>query len=233
MKRINALAALSLCVLLAACAGMSESHYYSLMPSAGPLEAHGSDSSEVKRATGASQATPGYAISVDTVSVPEQVDRPQIVLTDPDSTQVTPLNAYLWASTLSEELRAALADDLSRRLNVIELPAKSVPASLGLWKVDMRVQRFESLYGRHAVLEATWRLRPVNISGRQALLCQVQVVVPVGEGVSSLVHGHQEALAAMSGLIASAIEGKAIQAMNASPAAESRAQVRVKGCARG
>ncbi len=226
MKRIHVLPVVALCSMLAACAGTTDSHYYSLMPLADTA------APQPSAAMGGQAARPGYAISVDAVHVPQQVDKPQIVLNDPDSAQVTPLNGYLWASTLSEELRAALADDLSRKLNVIEIPAKAAPEHLGLWKIDLRVQRFESLYGQRVLLDATWRLRPVNLPGRRAMFCRAEITVPVQGSMSALVSGHKQALGSMSGLIAAAIQGNAPRAEQAGPGADGE-QVRVLGCTQG
>jgi len=191
------LACAALAGTLAGCASAPASHYYSLMPKA------------VSSAPGqvdAASPQASYTISVGPVSVPDQVDRPQIVLTEPDSTQVTPLSGYLWAAKLSREVRDALADDLSRRLGALEVPPGSVTKGKGNWQVNVKIQRFDSYYGNRAVLDASWELAPHNVQGGRPGYCRARISVPVGEGVSALVQGHQNALWMLSGLIAGQIQ---------------------------
>ena len=198
--RMNRCARWIPCVLaigaLAACAGTPPSHYYSLMP----------DTVQPAQVHALAPAQHSYVVSVDPVSIPEQVDRPQIVLIEPDSAQVTPLSGYLWAAQLSEELRAALADDLSRRLGVLEIPHGQVPRGKGSWQIGVSVQRFDSYYGKQAVLDASWSATPHGVVKAKPAYCRARIAVPVGDGMSALVEGHKQALWTLSGLIAQHIE---------------------------
>lgn len=198
--------------LIAGCATPQPTHYYTLLPSFVASAAP----------TPAKNRVAPYAISVQTVQLPEQVDKPQIVITDPASTQVMPLNSSLWASPLSDEIRGALSDDLSRRLGVLDVSATGAPESLPIWKIALRVQRFESLYNQRAVLDATWLLTPVNQNGKATRLCRAQVQVPVGEGMSAMVAGHQQALQLLAGLMAEQLE-------TGRPVATSP-EIQLKGC---
>ncbi|HUH61141.1 MAG TPA: PqiC family protein [Candidimonas sp.] len=215
---------ISLCwaILAAALSGCASSpvQYYTLQPLADsqPVRRAGS-SAPVPKAGG-----PRYAVSVQHVSLPEQVDRPQIVVSDPDSAQVVPLNSALWASPLSDQIRRSLAEDLSRRLDVLDIPSGSAPDGLGIWKVIVRVQRFESIYGRHAGLDATWELVPSNLPGRKPIICRGETRVPVQTGMSAMVTGHREALRRLASVIAGQLPSGAAPA----PAAD----VVLKGCTR-
>src|SRR3546814_583190 len=162
--------------LLTACASTKPSHYYTLLPSV-PAQQTPAVNSPLR---------PDYAISVQAVQVPEQVDRPQIVVTDPQSTQVVPLNDSLWASPLSDEIGAALSDDLSRRLGVLDLGVGVAPESAPVWRVSLRVQRFESLYSQRALIDATWRLSPVHQPGKKTVICRAEARADVGKGMSAL-----------------------------------------------
>ncbi|MFW7341182.1 ABC-type transport auxiliary lipoprotein family protein [Pollutimonas sp. H1-120] len=198
--------------LLAACASGKPSHYYTLLPSA--------TAGHTTAVKGGAQ--PEYAISVQVVQVPEQVDRPQIVVSDPDSTQVMPLNSSLWASPLSDEIRNALSDDISRRLGVLDIAATGAPESLPVWRISVRVQRFDSLYGERALVDATWRLSPIRQPGKKTVLCRAEAQVAVGEGMSALVAGHQAALQKLGAAIASQLQG--------SQPADSGKGLTLKGC---
>jgi uncharacterized lipoprotein YmbA len=205
--------------VLAGCAS-SPVQYYTLQPSADPRTMVVEDSA----ASSPKPGGPRYAISVQHVSLPEQVDRPQIVVSDPDSAQVVPLNSALWASPLADQIRRSLAEDLSRRLGVLDIPSSSAPDGLGVWKVIVRVQRFESIYGRHAGLDATWEIVPSNLAGGKPVICRAETRVPVAQGMSAMVTGHREALRRLASLIASQLPTGAAPA----PAAN----VVLKGCTR-
>ncbi len=188
------LAAILATGMLAACAGPQPSHYYTLLPTA----------ADNIRAGG--NPAPKYAVIVDPVNLPEQVDRPQIILTDPQSAQVVPLNSSLWASPLRDELRRAVADDLYRRLGVLDLASTGLPDGLPAWRLFLDIQRFESLYNQQALIDASWQLTPVNQRGKKAVICRAQASVAVGEGMSSLVEGHRQALQLLSGLISTQLQ---------------------------
>lgn len=176
---------------LAACASPTR-QYYTLLPASTVTELVGNDG----------KTAPKFAISVQPVVLPEQVDRPQIVINDADAAQVTPLNSALWASPLSDEIRNALSNELSRQLGVLDIPSGGTPESLPVWRVNLRVQRFDSIYNQRAVLDATWRLTPIHQSGKKTMICRAEIQVPVEAGMSALVAGHQEALKKLATLIA-------------------------------
>jgi len=180
-----------LAVGLSACATPAR-HYYTLLPASTVTES-------VSRDT---RPSPKFAISVQPVVLPEQVDRPQIVISDADAAQVTPLNSALWASPLADEIRNALSYELSQQLGVLDVASGGTPESLPIWKVSLTVQRFDSLYNQRAVLDATWRLAPVHQSGKKTVICRAEVQVPVEAGMSALVAGHQEALKKLASVIA-------------------------------
>ncbi|GAB2898942.1 PqiC family protein [Paralcaligenes sp. KSB-10] len=201
--------ALSLLLLMGGCATPA-SRYYTLLPEARQAPAARSNS-----------APASYAISVQPVSVPAQVDRPQIVLGSKGSAEVTPLNNSLWAAPLSDEIRNALANDLSQRLGVIDIPARTVPKTLALWKIDFSVQRFDSIYQQGVVLDATWRLTPVNQRKRTPMICKAEVRLPASNGIPGLIQAHQAALHQLAAVIAAQIAGQTVPADTA---------LRMKGC---
>lgn len=207
MTATKALILALLCGALTACASKPASHYYSLTPQ---TPAPTADAGEAA----------GFAISVQPVAIPAQVDRPQIVLTDPASTQVMLLNNSLWSGPLDEAIRNTLARDLSDKLGTIDIPVAGAPPGQAFWKVSLLVQRFESVYGQRAVLEATWRLSPVNLAQGKPLACRAVLSAQVGEGMSALVAGHQQNLLDLSAIIAAQLQG-----------ADAGADSRVQSCA--
>src|SRR5690606_32052825 len=110
------------------------------------------------------------------------VDRPQIVLSQDNSAQVTLLNESQWAAPLAEEIRNALAQDISRRLGVLEVAKRDAPEGLPLWLLGVTIQRFDSVYAKRSVLEATWKQELNGLpSGKQRAVCRAAINVPVQE----------------------------------------------------
>jgi uncharacterized lipoprotein YmbA len=123
--------------------------------------------------------------------VPVQVDRPQFVLRSADGS-VTLLEGDRWIAPLGDEMRAALVEALSRRLGP--------PGAAGAWEVGLDVQRFESVPGRLARIDAAWSVR----RGDAVLRCLSTVQEPVGAGTVALAQGHRQALQALASTIAAA-----------------------------
>jgi hypothetical protein len=200
MMRVFKLMPMLSALLLAAGCASPVSHYYTLLPEAAP-------SGSVRTAP----IPPAYAISVQAVTVPAQVDRPQIVIGSPDSVALTPLNNSLWAAPLGSEIRQALAYDLTQRLGVLDVPAGVALKTQALWKISVIVHRFDSIYQQGVVIDASWRLTPVNQPKRTSLICQARVDVSAGPGIAALVQSHQKALHALAGVIAAQLSHRAIR----------------------
>lgn len=184
--------------LLAACAATPDSQYYTLSPQA------------AQAPVPAAASRLAYAISVQPVTIPAQVDKPQIVIaTRQEPSRLQPLNQSLWAAPLSDEIRHALADDLSRQLGVPDIPLGTQPGGLPVWRVDFTVNRFDSIYGQAVVLEATWRLTNTQRKQGHPLVCKGLARVAVQQGVPALVGGQQLALLRFARLMAQQISGQA------------------------
>lgn len=179
---------------LAACAS-APLHYYTLV-------APGTADVAAQQA-GEDAALP---FAVLPVSVPAQVDQPQLVVRD-GAQRVLLLNGERWIAPLADELRSALAADLARELgsqNTTGLPDSGAP---GL-RIKLEVQQFDSWPGSYALLAGTWSVRVVHGKGpnaaSQALTCASSVRVPVGAGYAALVQGHQRAIAMLAAKVATA-----------------------------
>lgn len=201
---------LALAAILAGCATAPQSQYYTLLAPA-------------ERVSIQDGQAP-FAIDVSAVQVPQQVDRPQIVLTHKDSAQVTLLNDSQWVAPLADEIRNALSRSLSAKLGALEIDSRVAPKDLPLWRLSVTVDRFESVYGDHARLESTWRQVPQNGAKGVTAVCSVAIEIPVGQGVAGLVAGHQRALDELAGLMAQKLQGR-------SPSPSAGASL--KGCVEG
>lgn len=151
------------------------------------------------------QAVPGpVSISIDAVTVPELVDRPQIVVRI-DPTQVSIEEYARWAEPLKSQITNVLAADLAQAL-----PGALV-AGYGQWAgvpqsfhLNVEVQSFESALGDTATLAALWTVRSPKkgspVSGRTIVHEPTN-----GPGYDALVDAHSRALSVMSREIAAVI----------------------------
>jgi len=155
-----------------------------------------------------SAATPNGAPSVQTavmveaVSVPPAVDQPQIVVqVAPNRVEVEEFNR--WDAPLGDSIARAVAGDLSVLLatpNVATAPlANFIPA----YTVTINVQRFESVKGEAALVDALWVVRSAGGNTRSGHTIAREA--PQGEDFQALAAAHSRAITKLSEDIAAAI----------------------------
>lgn len=145
-------------------------------------------------------ATADYRIDVLPVSIPAQDDQPQLVVRESDD-RVALLEGERWSAPLGDQIRAAVSDRLSRELGAVDVQGLPAARQGRVYRIKLDVRRFESVPGRYARLDVAWSVRAAGDTDR-ALACSGAFTEPVGHGYAALVHGHQQALAALSGQIA-------------------------------
>ena len=147
------------------------------------------------------------AVMVGPVSVPAAVDRPEFVVqTAPNRVEVDEFNR--WDAPLNDAIARAVAGDLVRLLGTPDVAAAPLANFDPAYRVTIDVQRFESVPGQSALVEAVWTVRRTaggeTRSGRTVAREAVQ-----GDGFDALAAAHSRALAKMSGDIAIAIRAEA------------------------
>jgi len=202
----------ALAAVLAGCAGSPPARYYTLVA---PVSA------EAPPAAGRS-----YMIDVVPVSVPGQVDQPQLMLRD-GAGQLVPYYSDRWSAALPDEFRSALSDVLTRELGVPDVQVVQPPPGTQVWRVQADVQRFDATLAGPIVLDATWRVRPVG--GERAegggLLCRTRVeTAAAAPTVASVVEAQQQAVRKLGRTIASAV------AANGTDARAAEDGVQLLGC---
>lgn len=131
-------------------------------------------------------------MQIERVAVPPQVDRTQMVIREGNSGLVI-LETEWWGATLSDELQSALVDQLS---------GSSSGRKLAL-RVD--VQRFDSVPGQYALMDAMWRLRAVGSEETNLLLsCRTTLQTPSGATIDELVVAHQNNVKRLAAAISQA-----------------------------
>ena len=147
-----------------------------------------------------------YSVAVGPVSVPEAVDRPQLVLRNAGN-EVTIAEQTRWAGPLKSEVPRVLAANLAQALGdayVSAYPQSTVSGADYVVVVD--IQRFESAPGEAATIEALWAVRAAKgkdgapRNGRSVVREPAQ-----GKDDDALVAAHSRALMSISRDIAEAV----------------------------
>jgi uncharacterized protein len=138
------------------------------------------------------------------VSVPELVDRPQIVVRAGDN-QVTIDEFARWADPLKNQIPRVVADDLGVVLNSTQVSVYPIGADpTAAWRVQIDVQRFDATLGEAATVDVLWSVAPPGkgspLTGRTRASERCS-----GPGYDALAAAYSRALATVSGDIAAAI----------------------------
>ncbi|HEX7339115.1 MAG TPA: PqiC family protein [Rhodanobacteraceae bacterium] len=163
-------------------------------------------------------APAAYAIAVVPVTIPAQVDRPQMVVREGD-TQVTPLEGERWIAPLGDEIRNALSADLTRQLGAQDVHAMAYPQGVPVYRISVAVTRFESVPGRYTALTATWDVRALD--GKKTVVsCTTRERQNVAAGYAALAAGHQRGLQSLASAIGGVVGQLASKGNAACPRAD-------------
>jgi uncharacterized lipoprotein YmbA len=191
--RIMPLFSIGLFVAVAAgCASSPPTHFYTL--------------SSTASADGSAALQGG--ILVGPVTVPSTVNQPQIVA------QLAPNRVEMedferWAAPLDESIGRAVAGDLAVLLGTPEVAVAPFANFVAAYRVTISVQRFESVPGDSALVEAVWTVRKgAAEDGTRSGRTVAREAAP-GKDYASLAAAHSRALAKLSADIAAAIRAMA------------------------
>lgn len=165
------------CLLLAACRS-DPIHFHTLTPALSSGAARGN----------------GGEIQIEALSVPPQVDRPQIVIRQGNS-GLAILETEWWAASLMDELRSALADQLANGNSQRKV------------SVRLDVQRFDSIPGQYGLIDVKWRLRRAGEGDSALVTCRSTLQTPSGPSIEELVLAQQNNVKRLASLISSAAAG--------------------------
>lgn len=173
----------TLCALTAGCAS-PPSQFYTLSATLAP-------------AASASPQAGAPSVSVGPVSIPAQVDRPQIVVSA-GANQVRLDETNRWAAPLQDNIARAVAANLGALLGTPRVTLfPQTGAADAAYRVLIEVQSFTSAPGEAATLDAVWTVR--RTQDGQAQTGRTSVREPVaGAGYADLAAAHSRALAALS-----------------------------------
>jgi len=192
-RRIAQLISIALAAVVAVGCSTAPSKFYSLS------------------STAAADGTPptAVAVMVGPVTIPASVDQPEFVVqVAANRVQVDEFNR--WVAPLGDAIARTVAGDLVVLLGTPEVASNQLANFVPDYRVTIDVQRFESVPGNAATLEAVWTVRKTVggeiRSGRTVAREPVQ-----GQSYDALAAAHSQALAQMSTDIATAIRAEAEQ----------------------
>lgn len=144
-----------------------------------------------------------YSIAVGPITLPEVVDRPQLVLRIGPN-EVTFVELHRWAGPLKSEIPRVIADNLAAYLNVRQVAA--YPQSAGdnaEYRVLVDVQRFDSTLGESVTIDALWTIKRQSDGASRTGRSTARE--SSGGNYDAMVAAHSRALATVSREIAEAI----------------------------
>jgi len=134
-------------------------------------------------------------VQIEALTVPPQVDRPQIVVRQ-GNTGMAILETDWWGASLVDELRSALLDQM-----INNNPQRRV-------SVRVEVQRFDSIPGQYGLLDVKWRLRSANGGApgdtNPMLNCRSTLQTPSGPSIDELVTAQQNNVRRLAAAISQA-----------------------------
>lgn len=149
-------------------------------------------------------------IALGPITLPEMLDRPQLVLRTNEH-RVAFTETHRWAGPLKTEISRVLTDNLAYLLkDRLVLPYPQQGTARADVRVSVDIQRFESILGKTATIDAVWTINRKN-GALQTNRTYVQEA-PADESYDALVAAHSRALMTVSQEIASAIQGGGVAA---------------------
>jgi uncharacterized protein len=180
-----------LLTLFAGCATSPGSKFYTLSPVQAVEQS-------VEQSSGGHSIT--IAIAIDPVTVPELVDRSQIV-TKLDANRVSIDEFARWAEPLKKQIPSVLAADLVRFIRGAIVSTYPQRVDDNAYRISIDVQAFDSLANGTVTLAVIWSVRSPkggeNVSGRSVVHESAG-----GPGYDALVKAHSRALASVASDIA-------------------------------
>jgi len=176
---------------LTGCGASAESRFYAL--------------SSTATAAGASSAS-ATKVLVGPVSIPATVDRPEMVVqVPPNGVEVEEFNR--WAAPLGDMISRTVATDLGGQLASSEITSQPLANFNPTYKVTISVQRFDSVKGQEAILEAVWTVQSTS-TGKSQSGSTVTHESTQGDSFEAIAAAHSRAVARLSSDIAVVIRSE-------------------------
>ena len=150
-------------------------------------------------------APANLAVLVGPISIPAGVDRPEFVVQD-GANKVDIEEFNRWSAPLNDSIAKVVAGDLSALLGTPDVATAPLANFNAAYRVTIDVQRFDSVRGQGAMLDAVWVVRKANGATRTGRTVAHETVQ--GDSFDALAAAHSRALARMSADIATVIRAE-------------------------
>ena len=185
-KRISLLLAVSF--LVSACGFSRPSTFYVLDNSSLP-----SESITLKSAD-------RILIGIEPVFIPNYLDKPQIIIRQPDSVTLTASEFHRWAEQLSDVFPRVLANSISEYMGYPAAKQINLNRDLFPYRLFVEVLRFDATFEKEAVLDTWWTI--MTNSGNVIYRTRSTLVEPAGDSYDSVVLSEQKLLKELGRTIA-------------------------------
>lgn len=148
------------------------------------------------------------SVEIMPVSLPELLDRPQVVLYA-EADRVRILEEDRWAASLQSEIRQSIGEKLRRRLGMIDLyhaPLNDGEPTKGeTYRIVVSVELLKVVPGRVAALQAGWVVRAIG--DNQRVVCRMIYRETLHDGsVDGAILAYQKTIDALGTRIAASIQ---------------------------
>jgi uncharacterized lipoprotein YmbA len=186
MRRVTSIAFVFLLVALVGACASPASRFYTLSAGATPAV-----------------TSSNLSVAVGPVSVPAEVDRPEIVVsTGPNQVRLEEFNR--WAAPLQNGIARVVAENLVAMLGTPRVSLSSQSSAEADYRAIIEVQGFDSAPSEAATLDAVWTVRRTRDGKSETGRTTVRETVQ-GSGYDALVAAHSRALARLSRDIADGV----------------------------
>ena len=189
MKPAMTLATASLAAVLLGCAS-PEPRYYSL--ASAPVAAP------------AAPVTQPIWIEVAPVRVPERLNRAQLVVADSTTGGVKMLDQSRWSSSLPDEFRDALSQQLQTKLGAVDTYQQGLAEVSPLYRVTTEVVRLDAEPGERAMATITWTVR--RQPDGKVLSGRTEADLPAPGQIGGVVAAYRQVVAATATDIAARVQ---------------------------
>lgn len=180
-------------VSISACQSLPADRFYTLSASEGTAPPH------------PVRETQAYSIAVGPATIPEMIDRPQLVVRRGQN-EVAVIDQHRWAEPLRTGIPRAIAAELRARLTDAQVMTSASSASRdATYRILLDIERFESNPGTGVTIHAVWRIR--QGTANVLVTRQSRIDEPVSsDGYDELVSAHGRALAEIGKQMADALQ---------------------------
>jgi uncharacterized lipoprotein YmbA len=148
-------------------------------------------------------------VEVLPVAIPERLDRDGVTLDGPPGGTLRLHDTDRWAAPLADEIRQIVDDALWRRLRAADsyrAPiAPGATAGLPLYRLSLRIERFDARPGSRAVVEGSWSAR--RLPAGAPIACRAAMVVPLpDDGVDAAVAALSQGATRLGAAVAGSLD---------------------------